>query len=170
MVIEINDDKGIRLVSSSLKKHESTPASRQGESSVIMKDPNKKMMLSYKQKPFDLTFTNFKQKIYEKKLSKLSYQKSKYTEEWNEYLNKYYLNIKKVKPLIKYEDEENGNEDSRHCQVNTTNSHYPQDYTRDAKSSAEIMLLNKINNMAAQSRKGNHVNEATEGSSEHLYS
>jgi hypothetical protein len=30
VVIEINDDKGIRLVSSSLKKHESTPASRQG--------------------------------------------------------------------------------------------------------------------------------------------
>jgi hypothetical protein len=64
VVIEINDDKGIRLVSSSLKKHESTPASRQGETSVIMKDPNKKMMLSYKHKPFDLTFTNFKQKIY----------------------------------------------------------------------------------------------------------
>ncbi len=57
-------------------------------------------MLSQKQKPFDLTFTNFKQKIYERKLNRTSNQKAKYNEEWSEYLNKYYLNIKKVKPLM----------------------------------------------------------------------
>lgn len=66
-----------------------------------MKDPNRKMMLSTKVKPFDLTFTNFKQKIYEKKINKLSNQRNKYNQEWNEYLNKYYLNIQKVRPVIK---------------------------------------------------------------------
>ena len=48
-----------------------------------------------------MSFTNFKQKIYEKRLTKLSSQKNKQNEDWNEYLNKYFLNIKKVRPLIK---------------------------------------------------------------------
>jgi len=69
----------------------------------LKKDSNQKLILLHKTNQFDHTFTNFKQKIYEKKLNKLSNKKTKYNEEWNEYLNKYYLNIKKVKPLAKYE-------------------------------------------------------------------
>ncbi len=71
---------------------------------------------------------------------------------------------------MKQEGEENENEDSRHCQVNTSSKYYPQDYTRDSKSSAEIMLLNEMNKMAVQSRKGNQVNEASQLPSEHLHS
>lgn len=67
-----------------------------------MQDPSRKLMISQKQSPFELTFTNFKKKINERKMSKTSNHKTKYSEEWSEYLNRYYLNIKKVKPLLKF--------------------------------------------------------------------
>jgi hypothetical protein len=71
---------------------------------------------------------------------------------------------------MKQEGEENENDDLRDFQVNTSNQHYAQDYTRDSKSSAEIMLLNEMNKMAVQSRKGNQVNEASQLPSGHLHS
>lgn len=49
---------------SSLQKNSSISTNKPIETYFWLKDPTRKLMFSQKQKPFDLTFSNFKQKIY----------------------------------------------------------------------------------------------------------
>jgi hypothetical protein len=66
------------VVSTSIKHHNLNNTT--GDNFLYSKAANKRAMIYTKQRPYDLTFTNFKQKIYEKKMNKISNQRAKYNE------------------------------------------------------------------------------------------
>ncbi len=90
----------------------------------------------------------------------MSQQKTKYSEDWNEYLDKYYLNIKMVKPILKYEGHDN--REGNLTGIDGNKIITQQGYERDAKSSAEMMLLTGINKMPNHpTRTTSHLNSGT---------